>query len=120
MANSDSLFLKTKRALRGAFLVSILECYLQDLTVFLPPITVFLLCLKAQGHVTVNKPVISIINFYNLYCFPHVAIVLRTDFGVWGESTRQLLPKIHQYLFNRTTYEYFVCFSTKLKSPSSK
>ena len=57
---------------------------------------------------------------YNLYCFPHVAIVFCTDFGGWGESTRKLLPKIHQYLCNRTTYECFVCFSTKLKSPSSK
>ena len=70
---------------------------------------------KAQGHVTVNKP-----DLYNLYCFPHVAIVFCTDFGGWGKSTRKLLPKIHQYLCNRTTYECFVCFSTKLKSPSSK
>ena len=45
--------------------------------------------LKGQGHVTVNKPVISIIYI-----------------GGWGESTRKLLPKIHQYLCNRTTYEF--------------
>ena len=57
---------------------------------------------------------------YNLYCCPHVAIVFCTDSGGWGESTRKLLPKIHQYLCNRTTYECFVCFSSKLKSLSSK
>ena len=57
---------------------------------------------------------------YNLYCFPHVAIVFCTDFGGWDESNRKLLPKLHQYLCNRITYECFVCFSTKLKSPSSK
>ena len=56
---------------------------------------------------------------YNLYHCPHVAIVLCTDFGGWGESTGKLLPKIHQYLCNRTAYECFVCFSTELKSPSS-
>ena len=57
---------------------------------------------------------------HNLYFCPHVAIVFCTDSGGWGESTRKLLPKIHQYLCNRTTYECFVCFSSKLKSPSSK
>ena len=30
----------------------------------------------------------------NLYCCPHVAIVSRTDFGGWGESTVKLLLKI--------------------------
>ena len=43
-----------------------------------------------------------------------------TDFGGWGESTLKLFLKINQYLGNRTTYEYLVCFSTKYKSPSSK
>ena len=57
---------------------------------------------------------------YNLYCCPHVAIVFSTDFGGWGESTRKLFLKIHQYLCNRTTYESFVCFCTKFKSPSLK
>ena len=38
----------------------------------------------------------------NLYCCPHVAIVLCIDFGGWGESTLKLLLKIHQYLCNRT------------------
>ena len=59
-------------------------------------------------------------DLYNLYCCPHVAIVFCTDAGGWGESTRKLLPKIHQYLRNRATYECFVCFSSKLKSPFSK
>ena len=36
----------------------------------------------------------------------------------WDESTRKLLPTIHQYLCNRATYECFVCISMKLKSPS--
>ena len=57
---------------------------------------------------------------YNLYCCPHLAIVFCTDSGGWAESTAKLLSKIHQYLCNRTTYECFVCFSSKLKSPSSK
>ena len=57
---------------------------------------------------------------YNLRCCPHVAIVFCTDFGGWGESTIKLLLYIHQYLCNRTTYERFVCFLTKFKSPSSK
>ena len=57
---------------------------------------------------------------YNQYCCPHVAIVFCKDFGGWGESTRKLLPKIHQYLCNRKTYECFACFSTKLKTRSSK
>ena len=57
---------------------------------------------------------------YNLYCCLHVAIVFCTDFGGWGESTRQLFPKLQQYPCNRTTYACFACFSTKLKSLSSK
>ena len=57
---------------------------------------------------------------YNLYCCPHVAIMFWTDFGGWGEFTIKLLLKIHQYLCNCTTYECFVCFSTKLKSLFSK
>ena len=68
--------------------------------------------LKGQGHVTVNKPFISTIYI--------VAVVFCSDFGGWGESTRKLLPKSHQHLGNRTTYECFVCFSTNLKSSSSK
>ena len=56
---------------------------------------------------------------YDLYCFPHVAIVFRSDFGGWGESTIKLLLKIHQYLCNPTTYECLVYFSRKFKSPSS-
>ena len=68
--------------------------------------------LKGQGHVTVNKPVIS-----RIYI---VAIVFCTDFGGWCESIIKLLRKIHQYLCNRTTYECFGCFSTKYKNPSSK
>ena len=65
---------------------------------------------------------------YDLYCCPHVAIVFRSDFGGWGESTIKLLGesaiklllKIHQYLCNPTTYECLVYFSRKFKSPSSK
>ena len=57
---------------------------------------------------------------YSLYCCPHVAIVFCIAFCGWDESTTKLLPKIHQYLCNRTTCECFVCFSTKLKGPSSK
>ena len=53
---------------------------------------------------------------YNLYCCPHVAIVFCTDSGGWGESTTKLLQKIYQYLCNHTTYECFVCFSSKLKT----
>ena len=30
---------------------------------------------------------------YNLYCFPHVAIVFCTDIGGWDESKRKLLQK---------------------------
>ena len=56
----------------------------------------------------------------NLYCCPHVAIVFCPDFGGWGESKLKLPLQIYQYLCNRTTYERFVCFSTKYKSPSSK
>ena len=56
---------------------------------------------------------------HDLYCFPHVAIVFRSDFGGWGESTIKLLLKIHQYLCNPTTYECLVYFSRKFKSPSS-
>ena len=48
---------------------------------------------------------------YDLYCFPHVAIVFRSNFGGWGESTIKLLLKIHQDLCNRTTYECLVCSS---------
>ena len=55
---------------------------------------------------------------FNLYCCPHVAIVLCLDFGGWGESTIKLLLKTHQYLCNPTTYECLVCFSTKFKSSS--
>ena len=49
-----------------------------------------------------------------------MAIVFCTDFGGWGEPTLKLLLKIHQHLCNRTTYDCFVCFSTKYKSLSSK
>ena len=37
---------------------------------------------QGQGHVTVNKTCY----LYDLYCFPHVAIVFCSDFGGWGES----------------------------------
>ena len=56
--------------------------------------------LKGQGHVAVNKPVSS-----KMYIVAHTYIVFCADFGGWGESTRKLRPKIHQYLCNRTTYE---------------
>ena len=72
--------------------------------------------LKGQGHVTVNKPVISRINVV-AHTWP---FVFCTDFCGWGESTVKLLIEIHQHLCNRTTYEYLVCYSTKYKSPSSK
>ena len=72
--------------------------------------------LKGQGHVTVNKPVISTIYIF-AYTWP---IVFCSDFGSFGESTIKLLLRIRQYLCNRTTYECFGCFSTKYKSPSSK
>ena len=73
-------------------------------------------CLKGQGQVTVNKPVIS-----RIYIVAHcMAIVSCTDFVGWGESKLKLLLKIHQHLCNHTTYVRFVCFSTKYKSPSSK
>ena len=32
---------------------------------------------------------------YYLHCCPHVAIILCTDFGGWGESKIKLLLKIH-------------------------
>ena len=66
--------------------------------------------LKGQGHVTVNKPTLSLESI----SLPTRAIAFCTDFGGWGESTIKLLIKIHQYLCNRTTYECFVCFSTNL------
>ena len=56
---------------------------------------------------------------HDLYCCPHVAIVLRSDFDGWGEPTIKLLLKIHQYICNPTTYECLVYFSRKFKSPSS-
>ena len=71
---------------------------------------------KGQGQVTVNKPFISII-YIVARTWPLYPAQITVD-GV--ESTSKLLPKIHQYLCNRTTYECFVRFSTKLKSPSSK
>ena len=58
--------------------------------------------LKGQGHVTVNKPVISTIY---IVAQGNVAIVFRSDFGGWGESTIKLLLEIHQYLCNPTSYE---------------
>ena len=57
---------------------------------------------------------------HNLYCCPHVAIVFRSDFVGWGESTIKLLIKIHQYLCNPTRYECLVYFSRNFNSPSSK
>ena len=71
--------------------------------------------LKGQGHVSVNKPVIS-----RVYIVAHTWPLCSVQFFQWGESTLKLLLKIHQYLCNRTTYECFGCFSTKCKSPSSK
>ena len=47
---------------------------------------------------------------YYLYCCPHVAIVFRSDFGGWGESTIKLLLKIHQYLCNPTTNLLFIIY----------
>ena len=46
-----------------------------------------------------------------------MAMCSAKDFGGWGESTRKLLPKIHHAIVQ---HECFVCFPTKLKSPSSK
>ena len=57
---------------------------------------------------------------HNLYCCPLVAIMFSSDFSGWGESTIKLLLKIHQYLCNPKTCECLVCFSTKVKGPSSK
>ena len=70
---------------------------------------ILMVLLKGQGHVTVNKPVISIIYIVAQTC-GHC--VLHRFCGGWGESTMKLRLKIHQYLCNRTTYECFVCFST--------
>ena len=58
-------------------------------------------------------------DLYDLCCCPHVAIVFCKNSGGWGESTRKLLPNIHQYLCNRKTNKRWVLFSSKLKSPSS-
>ena len=46
------------------------------------------------------------------YLYKHVAIWFFTDFDGWGESTINLLLKIHQYLCNPRTCESLVCFST--------
>ena len=54
----------------------------------------------------------------SLNCCTHGAIVFCTDLGGWGESTINLLLNIHPFLCKLTTYECFVCFSIKFKSPS--
>ena len=60
--------------------------------------------------------VMKFANLYDLYCCPHVAILFRSYFGGWGESTIKLLLKIHQYLCNPTTYERFALFLYKIQA----
>ena len=43
--------------------------------------------LRGLGHVTEKKTCYH----YDLYCYPHVAIVFCRDFDGWGESTIKLL-----------------------------
>ena len=69
--------------------------------------------LKGLGQLAVNKSVISItyiVASKRPLCSAQILVV------GWNPHKIKLLPKIHQYLCNRTTYEFFNCFSIKLKS----
>ena len=41
---------------------------------------------------------------YDLCCCPHVAIVFRSDFGGWGESTRKILLTNSRVHLQNNTY----------------
>ena len=71
--------------------------------------------LKALGHVTVNKPVISII-YIVFHTWPLCSAQLLVDGANPLESYFQKSINISAIV----QHECFVCFSTKLKSPSSK
>ena len=65
--------------------------------------------LKGLARVTVNKLVFS-----EFYVASYMLYMFFTDFSGLVESTMQLLPKIHQYLCIRTTYECSI-FPSKIQ-----
>ena len=68
--------------------------------------------LEGLGHVTVNKPVISIIYIVR------VCLLCSAQIFVDGVNHHKFTSEIHQYPCYHTIYEYFACFSLKFKSLS--
>ena len=70
--------------------------------------------LKGQGHVTVNKPVISII-----YIVAHTWLLCSAQILVDGVNPQESYFQKSINISAIVQHECFVCFSTKLKSTSS-